>query len=269
MGRYLLISVLFLIAGCLSQPRQNNQTGFTNDSPDNEMIYYRGGQFVSENYYDTSEVFVKPFLLDKHEVTISQFAKFIHATGYITDAEKKGAATLIVIKKEIKETGGVNWRHDEYGKLRSESDYNFPVVHVSYNDAVAFAAWAGKRLPTLYEWEYAANDAIKYLDKNDGIKTGEWHSGNSGLKIHKVCSGKYNNDGICDILGNVSEMVEIPDQFRPALDKSVIKIENKRITKGGNFFFDIELLNTAIVSLGSVTGKSCYTGFRCAKDTIF
>lgn len=268
MNRLYLIPLLVLLNGCMNQSQQKIAGGSISESPNNDMIFFSGGSFLSENIYDTMEVSLSPFLLDRHEVTIGQFAEFIKATGYITDAEKEGCTSLIIEKNSMKDVGGVNWRHDEYGKIRRNSDYDFPVVHVSYNDAAAYAKWAGKRLPNLFEWEYAAKDRWLSLKRNEGLQIKEWFDENSGLRIHKVCTGNYTDNQICDILGNVSEIVETPEQIRPALNRSAIKIENKQLSKGGSFFFDFQLMNPDLVYEGSAIGKSCCTGFRCAKDTL-
>lgn len=111
-----------------------------------------------------TRVFVSPFQLQVHEVTNSQFAEFVSATGYVTDAEKKDGSA------QFRETDTPSdllswWSIDAEASWKtpggSGTDLSgldlYPVVHVSLNDARAYAKWAGGRIPTQVEWEYAAS----------------------------------------------------------------------------------------------------------------
>lgn len=162
-------------------------------------------------------VYLDSFYIDKYEVTNRQFKSFVDATGYVTDAEKQGWGYSWDGSNEWLRPEGTSWRapHGKGSSIRRKD--NHPVVQVSYNDALAYLKWAGKRLPTEAEWEKAARgiDGRLYPWGNswDPTRLNSWEKG-----PHRTTPvGGYPKGvspyGAYDMLGNVWEWVH--DWYHP------------------------------------------------------
>lgn len=201
------------------------------------MVYVAGGTFTMgasteqedrafENEIPAHEVTLSSFYMSDSPVTVGQFAQFVRETGYLTDAEKgtgnsPGAETRTFGSWILKDgldvfSTSTSWRHDNTGQLRDSTNYNHPVLHVSWNDAVAFCQWLAQkegkpyRLPTEAEWEYAARGGAKstptiYSGSNQLDEVG-WCLSNAEGTTHPVRQKKPNELGLYDMSGLVWEL---------------------------------------------------------------
>jgi formylglycine-generating enzyme len=199
-------------------------------------------------------VYVDGFWMDKTEVTNEQFAAFVKATGYVTVAERPlraedfpGAPPENLVAGSVvfsppaqpvplnnhfqwwSYVNGANWRHPLGPESSIAGKEMLPVVHVAYEDAVAYSMWAGKRLPSEAEWEFAARGGLTgqvYPWGDEFTREGQWmansHQGHfpdhdSGedqyVGIAPVAQFPPNTYGLHDVGGNVWEWVT--DWYRP------------------------------------------------------
>ncbi|GAB2531148.1 formylglycine-generating enzyme family protein [Paramicrobacterium agarici] len=217
-----------------------------------DMVLIPAGEFRmgSEGYYpEEAPVFtvhVDDFSIDRHPVTNRQFREFVEATGYVTVAEKGlDAAEFPQLSEADRAPGslvfhetegpvdlrnwrawwswgtGADWQHPFGPDSSIEGKDDHPVVQVCYTDAVAYAAWAGKRLPTEEEWERAARGNLDGADfawgddltPNGELRANTWQGSfpydNTGALGWKGTSpvGTFpaNDFGLVDMIGNVWE----------------------------------------------------------------
>ena len=211
---------------------------------------------------------LKPFKIGANPVTNQEFAKFVDETAYVSEAEKFGWSFVFWddVPDQFKPTQsvpGLEWWHRVDGsywrKINGERDAldlpDHPVVQVSWNDAVAYAKWAGGRLPKEAEWEHAARgglgdvafpwgdqepDEIGYYPCN--IWQGNFPKTNSCLDgfAHTAPSYSYqpNGYGLHNMVGNVWEWTADPYKI-PSLKKqsrqAMSAMKGFKLSKGGSF----------------------------------
>jgi len=145
------------------------------------------------------KVEAKPFWIDEHEVTNRQFAEFVKATGYRTAAETQGGGAVFVRPTAVDPYGdasqwwrfskGASWRNPEGSGAVPKAFPNMPVVQVSYEDAQAYANWAGGRLPTELEWERAARGA-----QDQNVEPLRWAYDAEGRPTANTWQGTFPSD---------------------------------------------------------------------------
>jgi sulfatase modifying factor 1 len=262
------------------------------------MVLIPGGSFMmgDANGQDMEkpvhEVEVDAFYMDTHEVTVEEFREFVDATNYVTDAEKNdGGYTWGGEGWEMRP--GINWRFDEMGNLHPAEKDKHPVTHLSWNDANAYAQWAGKRLPTEAEWEYAARGGTrgyKYAWGNDPLGP-EVVANVSDENLIKVVTtwphtegyddgytfsspvGSFapNSFGLYDISGNAWEWCADyfdADYYSRSSKKNPINdVPNeRRVMRGNSWDGRPGLLRCSRRTSDVQSNSYVDTGFRCVKD---
>jgi formylglycine-generating enzyme required for sulfatase activity len=319
-----------LLPGCSSGPEEQVPEG---------MVAIPAGEFVmgvdsdDPQFRDTRPMHVvrlDAFYLDATEVTNEQFARFVEATGYQTVAElppnpehfpggrlpegKVNPFSGVFVAPTTpcrpdecsncnlwwKETEGADWRHPSGPKSNLEGKEKHPVVHIAWVDAVAYADWAGKRLPTEAEWEYAARGGLdrKPYYWGDELKPGgKWvanvwqgrfpyeNTKEDGFEgTAPVASFPANPFGLYDMAGNVWEWCSdryvdryedvMPGGLRVNPEGPTYSVDThglnefKRVMRGGSYLCS-DVHCRRYLAGGRMQGEEhtglCHTGFRCAK----
>ena len=297
-----------------------------NDPPDMDEV----GMKATEDARPIHRVYVDGFFMDKTDVTNAQFAEFVKATGYLTIAERKpraedfpGAPPENLVAGSVvfsppdhpvpldnhyqwwSYVRGANWRRPQGPGSSIKGEDNYPVVHIAYADAEAYAKWAGKRLPTEAEWEFAARGGLagKPFVWGDSFRpNGRWmanthqghfpntDTGEDGyVGIAPVAQYPPNGYGLYDMAGNVWQWTsdwyrldyyaqlaaaggvarnpQGPDSsFDPAEPN-----QPKKVHRGGSFLCTDQYCSRYIVGTrgkGEVDTGTNHLGFRCVRNAM-
>ncbi|QMU30844.1 formylglycine-generating enzyme family protein [Adhaeribacter radiodurans] len=302
------------------------------DTAKTKMVWIKGGTFQmgseEPEFPDAKPVHavtVNGFWMDEHEVTYGQYAEFVRATNYKTVAERAlnpadypgvpadklvpGSAVFSAPAQEVildnplqwwEYVPGANWFQPQGPEVRVKNLKKSPVVQVSYEDALAYAHWSGKRLPTEAEWEYAARggkEKQKYYWGSELMPGNKWvaniyqgnfpdkNTGEDGfLGVAPIKSFPPNAYGLYDMEGNVWEWCS--DFYRPDYySQSPAKNPQgptdsydpdepnvvKRVQRGGSFLCSDQYCiryKAGSRGKGEVTSSSDNLGFRCVKDKV-
>ena len=264
--------------------------------------------FAADGEGPVRPVILSPFEIDTFPVTNGDFAAFVEATGYETESEIFAWSFVFWmhlpphrLEELVEDTvasapwwckvPGADWRHPEGPGSHVDDRQNFPVVHVSWNDAAAYAAWAGKSLPTEAQWEYAARGGLeqKLYPWGDELTPGGKHlcniwqgefprvdTGADGYRgACPVDSFAPNEFGLYSMTGNVWEWcfdwLNTGFDASPSLDPQGPERGEIKVMKGGSFLCHASYCNRyRVAARTSNTPDSAASniGFRCASVNL-
>jgi formylglycine-generating enzyme len=278
------------------------------------MVELAGGEFLMGNagphaYPDDGEgpvrrVRIDPFWIDARAVSNADFAEFVQETGHLTEAEDFGWSFVFggLLPDDFPPTRGVahapwwrqaegaDWRRPEGPQSDLEGRHDHPVVHVSWNDVQAYCAWAGTRLPTEAEWEYAARGGLegKLFPWGDELEPagehrmnvwqGTFPAENTGADgFYGTCPVDEfppNGFGLHNTTGNVWEWCA--GWFHPGFHTRDTRTNPQgpprganRSTRGGSYLCHHSYCERyRVAARNSMTPDSTTgnTGFRCVRD---
>jgi len=296
-----------------------------NDPPDMDDI----GMKATFDARPIHRVYVDSFYMDKTDVTNAHFEEFVRATGYVTVAERTprpedfpGAPPEDLVAGSVvfsppdhavplnnhfqwwTYVKGANWRHPSGPTSNILGKENYPVVHVAYEDAVAYAKWAGKRLPTEAEWEFAARGGLAgkpFVWGDEFRPNGKWmanthqghfpntDTGEDGfIGISPVAHYPPNRYGLYDMAGNVWQWTS--DWYRPDYYEQLASMgsvarnpqgpatpfdpaeptEPKKVHRGGSYLCTDQYCSRYVVGTrgkGEITTGTNHLGFRCVMSS--
>jgi len=268
------------------------------------LAYLPGGTFfMGDSLHDADErpvhpVQISPFFIGKYEVTVREFADFVAATDYRSDAERNDGSYAWDATGWNKKAAA-HWRTDESARPLPDSAYRRPVAHVSWFDAAHYCNWLsrrdtllpvysirgdtvttnfaanGYRLPTEAEWEYAAAGGFpqkkwRYAGSDD-LRGVAWFSNNSARKLHPVGQKSPNKAGLFDLCGNVWEWCHDWYASRTyaagdsAVDPSGPALGSLRALRGGSMSNNASHCRITNRSSRYPDYRDCNVGFRVAR----
>lgn len=246
--------------------------------PAGEFLMGTNGTECGNEARPAHRVRLSAFQIDVHLVTNERFLRFVEDTGHVTDAERAGISRVYTnTPRTTPMVAGANWRHPNGPDDSIDNKMNHPVVQVSFEDAMAFCKWAGKRLPTEAEFEKAARGGLEgrpyaWGDANPKGQACYFSSGSTINRPCPVASYPANAFGLYDMAGGVWEWCS--DWYSPGYYASSPSDNptgpgggGAHSLRGGTWFdwFPERNVRVAARGSGAVGVWTNDVGFRCVK----